>query len=39
MMEGKMLTAIVPMAKKEISFGTFHSILRQSALGEEDFKK
>jgi predicted RNA binding protein YcfA (HicA-like mRNA interferase family) len=31
------LTAIVPAARKEIPFGTFRSILRQSNLTEEDF--
>jgi predicted RNA binding protein YcfA (HicA-like mRNA interferase family) len=32
------LTTIVPANKKEIPIGTFHSILRQSALTEGDFK-
>jgi predicted RNA binding protein YcfA (HicA-like mRNA interferase family) len=32
------LTAIVPANRKEIPVGTFHSILRQSALTEADFK-
>jgi predicted RNA binding protein YcfA (HicA-like mRNA interferase family) len=32
------LTAIIPANKKEIPFGTFKSILRQSHLSEEDFK-
>ena len=32
------LVVIVPAAKKEIPFGTFRSILRQSQLNEEDFK-
>lgn len=32
------LTAIVPVAK-EIPYGTFRSILRQSQLNEEDFVK
>jgi predicted RNA binding protein YcfA (HicA-like mRNA interferase family) len=32
------LTAIVPMSKKEIPFGTFRSILRQANLNIEDFK-
>ena len=32
------LTAIVPADKKEIPYGTFKSILRQSALSEADFK-
>ena len=34
---GSVLTAIVPMGKKEIPQGTFRSILRQSQLTEEDF--
>jgi len=33
------LTAIVPVDKKEIPFGTFKSICRQSALSTSDFKK
>ena len=33
------LTVIVPFNKKEIPQGTFRSILRQSNLTEEDFKK
>ncbi|RJQ32035.1 addiction module toxin, HicA family [Candidatus Parcubacteria bacterium] len=32
------LTVIVPMNKKEIPYGTFKSIMRQSRLEEEDFK-
>jgi len=32
------LTVIVPANRKEIPVGTFHSILRQSALAEGDFK-
>lgn len=32
------LTVIVPANKKEIPFGTFKSILRQSRLTENDFK-
>lgn len=36
---GKVLTAIVPVGKKEIPLGTFRSILRQSNLYAEDFKK
>ncbi|MCP1384950.1 type II toxin-antitoxin system HicA family toxin [Runella salmonicolor] len=32
------LTVIVPMGKKEIPFGTFRSILRQSNLSMEDFQ-
>jgi predicted RNA binding protein YcfA (HicA-like mRNA interferase family) len=30
------LTAIVPMDRKEIPYGTFKSILRQSQLNEEN---
>jgi len=33
------LTVIVPANRKEIPFGTFKSILRQSNLTEKDFKK
>lgn len=33
------LTMIVPAGKKEIPHGTFRSILRQSKLEEDDFKK
>ncbi len=33
------LTVIVPANRKEIPFGTFKSILRQSSLIKEDFKK
>jgi len=33
------LTVIVPAAKKEIPYGTLKSILRQSQLTEEDFRK
>lgn len=32
------LTAIVPAAKKQIPFGTFKSILRQSRLQATDFE-
>jgi len=32
------LTVIIPANKKEIPFGTFKSILRQSNLTKEDFK-
>lgn len=32
------LTVILPMAKREIPFGTFRSILRQAILSEEKFK-
>lgn len=35
----KMLTVIVPANKKEIPLGTFKSILRQSNLVADDFKK
>jgi predicted RNA binding protein YcfA (HicA-like mRNA interferase family) len=31
-------TVIVPVGKKEISFGTFRSIIRQANLSIEDFK-
>jgi predicted RNA binding protein YcfA (HicA-like mRNA interferase family) len=33
------LTVIIPIHEKEIRYGTFRSILRQSGLGKEDFKK
>ncbi|MBP9760814.1 MAG: type II toxin-antitoxin system HicA family toxin [Candidatus Magasanikbacteria bacterium] len=33
------LTVIVPIHGKEIRYGTFRSILRQSGLEESDFKK
>ena len=33
------LTVIVPTHGKEIPYGTFRSILRQSKLSEEDFQK
>jgi len=33
------LTVIVPKHGKEIPYGTFRSILRQSGLSESDFKK
>ena len=32
------LTAIIPIHGKEIRYGTFRSILRQSKLREEDFQ-
>ena len=32
------LVVIVPIGRKEIPHGTFHSILRQSGLKKEDFK-
>ena len=31
-------TAIVPAAKREIPYGTFMSILRQSGLRKQDFE-
>ena len=33
------LTVIVPADRKQIPSGTFHSILRQSALSKGDFEK
>jgi predicted RNA binding protein YcfA (HicA-like mRNA interferase family) len=33
------LTVIIPANKKEIPFGTFKSILRQSGLDEGNFRK
>ncbi len=33
------LTVIVPADRKEIPFGTFKSILKQSGLQAEEFKK
>lgn len=33
------LTVIVPIHEKEIRYGTFRSILRQSKLTESEFKK
>ncbi len=33
------LTVIVPIHGKEVRYGTFRSILRQSKLKESDFKK
>jgi len=33
------LTVIIPANRKEIPYGTFKSILRQSQLTEEDFKR
>jgi predicted RNA binding protein YcfA (HicA-like mRNA interferase family) len=33
------LIVIIPANRKEIPFGTFKSILRQSNLTEKDFKK
>lgn len=35
----KTLTVIVPANRKEIPYGTFKSIFRQSQLTEKDFKK
>ena len=35
----KTLTVIVPANKREVPYGTFKSILRQSQLTEENFKK
>ena len=32
-------TVIVPMNRKEIPYGTFRSIVRQSNLNEADFEK
>jgi predicted RNA binding protein YcfA (HicA-like mRNA interferase family) len=32
------LTVIVPAAKREIPYGTFMSILRQSSLTKQDFE-
>ncbi len=32
------LTVIVPAAKREIPYGTFMSILRQSGLSKRDFE-
>lgn len=32
------LTVVVPMHGKEIPFGTFRSIVRQSKLSESDFR-
>jgi predicted RNA binding protein YcfA (HicA-like mRNA interferase family) len=33
------LTVIVPADRKQIPSGTFHSILKQSALSKSDFEK
>lgn len=38
-LEKEVLTVIVPANKKEIPYGTFKSILRQSQLREEEFNK
>ncbi|MGV8059872.1 MAG: type II toxin-antitoxin system HicA family toxin [Smithellaceae bacterium] len=35
---GNGLTVIVPAAKREIPYGTFMSILRQSGLTKQDFE-
>jgi len=37
--DGPFLTVIVPIHGKEICYGTFRSILRQSKLKEGDFQK
>lgn len=34
-----MLNVIVPIHEKEVRYGTFRSILRQTKLKESDFKK
>ena len=34
---GRVLTVIVPADKRELPYGTFRSILRQSGLGFADF--
>jgi predicted RNA binding protein YcfA (HicA-like mRNA interferase family) len=39
MIDGIVVMTIVPMAKKEVPLTTFHSILNQTKLSEEDFKK
>lgn len=36
--ESTSFTVIVPANRKEIPYGTFKSILRQSGLSEEDFE-
>jgi predicted RNA binding protein YcfA (HicA-like mRNA interferase family) len=36
--DNPVLTVIVPAGEKEIPYGTFRSILRQSHLSREDFK-
>jgi predicted RNA binding protein YcfA (HicA-like mRNA interferase family) len=33
------LTVIIPTERKQVPTGTFHSILRQSALTKDDFEK
>ncbi len=33
------LTVIIPGDRKQIPAGTFHSILKQSALSKNDFEK
>lgn len=38
-MAGKTLVVIVPIYNREIPYGTFRSILRQSQLKESDFQK
>lgn len=37
--EGRPLTVIVPMHKKDIPYGTFRAIVRQSELSKEDFDR
>ena len=37
-LKNSVLTVIVPANRKEIPYGTFRSILRQSKLEEKDFK-
>jgi len=34
----RVLTTVVGMAQREIFYGTFRSILKQSRLSEDDFK-
>ncbi len=36
--EGKVYTAIVPMGKREVPYGTFQSIVKQSGLSEAQFR-
>ena len=38
-LSNSVLTVIVPANRKEIPFGTFKSILRQSNLSQDDFSK
>lgn len=37
--QGSILTVIVPASRKEIPYGTFRSIVRQSNLHIEDFNR